>query len=178
MMCLAMGRGHPMISDLMRPVWTWPLWSWRRLILTACVLCVLVTAVIRAAQAPASHHPASAHHASSTGGLRRASALSQSALTAATRDGQDFATAWVSRRPGWDTRLRRYATPTLAAQVTAGGHGYLPATGVTGRATLIRKTAGSVTVSVPTNAGPAVITVILAGGKWLADSVHLARVGD
>jgi len=170
--------GAAVISDLIRPVWTWALWSWRRLALTVCVLCVIVAAATRAAQAPASHHLTGTHHAISVGHSRPAPVITRPALAAATRAGRDFAAAWVSQRPGWAARLRRYATPGLAAQVTARGHGYLPATAVTGPAAVVRETAGSVTVSVPTNAGPAVITVVHSDAAWLAAAVYLARVGD
>lgn len=172
MTCLTLG-GAAVISDLIRPVWTWALWSWRRLALTVCVLCVIVAAATRAAQAPASHHLTGTHHAISAGHHRPAPALA-----AALRAGREFATAWVSHQPGWAAQLRRYATPGLAAQVTAGDHGYLPATAVTGPPTVVRETAGSVTVLVPTNAGPAVMTVVRSDAGWLATAVHLARVGD
>lgn len=167
-----------MISDLIRPVWTWALWSCRHLALTVCVLCVIVAAATRAAQAPANHHLTGTHHAISAGHHRPAPALTGPALAAATRAGRDFAAAWVSQRPGWAARLRRYATPGLAAQATSGDHDYLPATAVTGPPAVVGETAGSVTVSVPTNAGPAVITVVHSGAGWLAAAVHLARVGD
>ena len=167
-----------MIGDLIRPVWTWALWSWRRLATTVCVLCVLVAAATHAAQAPATHHRPGPHHTTPAQQARPAPAITGAALAAAVRVGREFATAWVSHRPGWAAQLRRYATTGLAAQLTAGDHAYLPATAVTGPATAVTVTAGSVTVMVPTNAGPAAVTVVRSGGRWLAAAVHLTRAGD
>jgi hypothetical protein len=166
------------IGDLIRPVWTWALWSWQRLAITVCLLCLLIAAATRAAHAPASHHRLGPHHAAPVRRARPAPAITGAALAAAIRAGREFATAWVSHRPGWATQVRWYATAGLAAQVRAGDHTYLPATAVTGPATAVRETAGSVTVLVPTNAGPAAVTVIRSGGRWLAAAVHLTRVGD
>ena len=167
-----------MIGGLIRPVWTWALWSWQRLAITACVLCVLVAAATRAARAPATHHRLGSHHTTPAWRARPAPLLTGAALAAAVRVGLDFAMAWVSHRPGWAAQLRRYATAGLAAQLSAGDHTYLPATAVTGSATVAGETAGSVTVMVPTNAGPAAVTVVRTGGRWLAAAVHLTRAGD
>ena len=167
-----------MIGDLIRPVWTWALWSWQRLALTVCVLCALIVGGTRAAQAPASHHRLGTHHTTPARRARPAPAITGAAPAAAVRVGRDFATAWVSHRPGWAAQLRRYATAGLAAQLTAGDHTYLPATAVTGPATAVTVTAGSVTVMVPTNAGPAAVTVVRSGGRWRAAAVHLTRAGD
>jgi hypothetical protein len=43
---------------------------------------------------------------------------------------------------------------------------------VTGRA------AGTVSLAAPTNAGPALLTVRLSGGRWVAAQLMLERPGD
>jgi hypothetical protein len=166
------------ISDLIRPGWTWVLWSWRRLAITVCVLCVIIGTASRAAQGPGSRPRHSAHQVAHAQRPAPAPAISGAALAAAVRAGRMFARTWVSHRPGWAEHVRRYATPRLAARVTAGEQAYLPATAVTGLPTVIRETAVSVTVLVPTNAGQAAVTVVRSGTGWLADAVHLTRVGD
>jgi hypothetical protein len=166
------------ISDLIRPVWTWVLWSWRRLAITACVICVLLGAATRAVRAPVGQPHQNTHQAAPPRRPDPVSALSGAALAAAVRTGREFATAWVSPQRGWARQVRQYANRGLTAQVTAGDHAYLPATAITGPPTVIGETAASVVISVPTNAGPAVVTVVRSGTGWLAAAVHLTRVGD
>ena len=96
------------------------------------------------------------------------------AVTAA----QQFAAAWASPGAGWLDRVRRYATPRLAAQLAASGDALLPATRVTGPARVTGQGPGTVNLAVPTNAGPALVTVRYAGGAWRADSVLLQDEGN
>lgn len=90
----------------------------------------------------------------------------------------EFAAAWASPGPGWLDQVRRYATPRLAAQLAASGDALLAATRVTGPARVTGQAPGTVNLSVPTNAGPALVTVRYAGGAWRADSVMLAAEGN
>jgi uncharacterized lipoprotein YmbA len=86
--------------------------------------------------------------------------------------------AWVSRGTGWASRLRPYTTAQLEAQLSHTDPAWNPATAVTGPATVTSEIPGTVSLAVPTDAGPALVTVRLAGGRWLATGVMLARTGD
>jgi hypothetical protein len=92
--------------------------------------------------------------------------------------GEDFTAAWTDHGAGWLARADRYATPQLAAQLAGIRPAMLPATRVTGAAQVTGQAPGTVHLSVPTDAGPVLVTVRLAGSSWLADSVMLARTGD
>ena len=180
------------IAHLIRPVWEWALWSRRRLAITVCILALLVVVTGRAARAHHSQHAPQAHpaaaHPSPAG---RASAPlpaapapdapvpvpSGSGLAGAVMTGQQFAAAWVSHAPGWQTQARRYATPALAAELGKPTRGRWPAAAVTGPAAAAGEAAGSVTVTVPTTASAAVITVVRSAGRWLAAAARYATPG-
>ena len=102
---------------------------------------------------------------------------SGSGLAGALMTGQQFAAAWVSHAPGWQTQARRYATPALAAELGKPTRGRWHAAAVTGPAAAAGEAAGSVTVTVPTTAGAAVITVVRSAGRWLAGAARYAAPG-
>ena len=97
---------------------------------------------------------------------------------AALQAARAFLQAWVSRTAGRAAAIRATATPQLAAQVTGPGAALAPATAIDGPLTVTGQAAGTVSLSVPTNAGPALLTVRLDGSRWLAAQVSLARTGD
>jgi hypothetical protein len=86
--------------------------------------------------------------------------------------------AWVSRRPGRDSRIRARATARLAAALTGPGTGYAPATALTGPLVVTGQAAGTVSLAAPTNAGPALLTMRLSAHGWVAAQLMLARAGD
>src|SRR5690348_2241424 len=115
-----------MIAHLIRPVWEWVLWSRRRLAVTVSILALLVIVTGRVARAdhsqhapqaspPATDHPSPASRASAPPAT--APVPSGSGPGGALVAGQQFAAAWVTHAPGWQTQARRYATPALAAQL-------------------------------------------------------------
>jgi hypothetical protein len=91
--------------------------------------------------------------------------------------GQQFAAAWVTHAPGWQAQARRYATPSLAAQLGQPTSGHWRAAAITGPAAVAGEAAGTVTVTVPTTTGAAVITVVRSAGRWLAAAARYAPPG-
>jgi hypothetical protein len=172
------------IEQLLRPVVAWVMWTRRRFALTLFVLAVVAFVLFRAARfETAGHHsplprPAAAAPAAARPAGTAAVPVSATSLARAVAAAERFTAAWVSRRPGWAGNVRRYATSALAGAVTQGDHAFVPATAVTGAAAAIAVSAGSVTVSVPTDAGPALVTMVPAGPGWLASAVRMARTGN
>lgn len=182
-----------MIAHLIRPVWEWVLWSRRRLTMTVCILALLVVVTGRVARADHSQHapqasPLATAHPSPVSSASAPPATapapdapvpvpSGSGPGGALVTGQQFAAAWVSHAPGWQTQARRYATPALAAELGKPTRGRWPAAAVTGPAAAAGEAAGSVTVTVPTTAGAAVITVVRSAGRWLAAAARYAAPG-
>ena len=190
-----------MIAGLLRPVWTWALWNWRRLGLTLSGLAVLTLAVAQLAHAPASpgpvHAPPGRSRASPAprpaGATPTARASSHvgpasppgatpgpggSGLGAALLTGEQFAAAWVSHAPGWKRQARRYATPALATRLTAATRSRWHPAAVTGPAAAAGEQApGTITVTVPTTAGVALITVVRSAGGWLVSTARFAGAG-
>jgi hypothetical protein len=89
-----------------------------------------------------------------------------------------FLQAWVSRSADRAAQIRAVATPQLTAQVTGPGAALSPAIVVNGPLTVTGLGPSTVSVSAATNAGPALLTVRYAGGRWLAAEVMLATTGD
>jgi hypothetical protein len=114
----------------------------------------------------------------SSPGSRAQAAAAGTVPAAALLAARAFLAAWVSRAGDRAARIRATATPQLAAQVTGPAAGLAPATAITGPVTVTGQAAGTVSVSVPTNAGTALLTVRLDHGRWLAAQVMLARTGD
>jgi hypothetical protein len=182
-----------MIAQLVRPVWEWVLWSRRRLAVTVCILALLVIVTGRVAQAqhnqpapqaspPATAHPSppgqvSAPPATGPAPDAPAPVPSGSGLGGALVAGQQFAAAWVTHAPGWQAQARRYATATLAAGLGKPTGGHSRAAAITGPAAVAGEAAGTVTVTVPTTAGAAVITVVHSAGRWLAAAARYAPTG-
>jgi hypothetical protein len=86
--------------------------------------------------------------------------------------------AWVDSGRGWAARLRPLATAQLAAQLGQTSNAYDPATAITGSATVTTQAPGTVSLTVPTDAGPALVTMRLVHSHWLAAAVMLARTGN
>lgn len=191
-----------MIPELFRPMLRWLFWNRRRPLLVLSALIAGIAIVGRlsgcgaASPAPA---PAPSSAAASSFVAAAASAPSPSmspspaqpaasapvasasggpAPAAALQDARAFLQAWASRTAGRAAAIRATATPQLAAQVTGPAAGLAPATEIDGPVTVTGQDAGTVSVSVPTNAGPALLTVRLDGGRWLAAQVMLAGTGD
>src|SRR5262245_49934319 len=180
-----------MIAQLIRPIWEWALWSRRRLILTVCVVALLVVVAgrfVRATQnqqpphlmpsaaarpsAPSAHSTAPAPSGQSAG-----PAPNGSDLAAAILAGERFAAAWVSHAPGWQAQARKYATPALAAALRRPAHTRWHTAAVTGPAAAAGESAGSVTITVPTTAGVALITVVRSASGWLSSAARYAAQG-
>jgi hypothetical protein len=175
------------IAGLLRPVWEWALWSWRRLGLTVAVLVIAGLAIGRLAQAPgrpSPGHPRPAHPVpvATAPSPAAAAASPQPAgqggpgLVWAIFAGQQFAAAWVSHTPGSQAQAGKYATAGLAAQLTQ-APGRRPVAAVTGPAEVSAQSGQSVTLTVPTTAGVALITVVRSGHGWLASAARLVPTG-
>jgi hypothetical protein len=189
-----------MIWELFRPLLRWLFWNRRRplLILAALLIGTVILGRLAgcgagsAGHAPAPAAPASVPAAGATWSSpstvvpaaqpsAAAPATSASAgppPAAALQTARAFLQAWVSRAAGRDTAIRATATSQLAAQVTGPGAAMAPATELDGPLTVTGQAAGTVSVSVPTNAGAALLTVRLDGSRWLAAQVMLAATGD
>ena len=101
-----------------------------------------------------------------------------SGLGAALLTGEQFAAAWVSHAPGWKRQARRYATPALATRLTAAARSRWHPAAVTGPAAAAGEQApGTITVTVPTTAGVALITVVRSAGGWLVSAARLTGAG-
>jgi hypothetical protein len=194
-----------MIRELFRPLLRWLFWNRRRplLILAALLIGTVILGRLAgcdagsAGHAPAPATPASAP-AAATGSspspvvpatqppaaapaTQPAPATPASAVAApatALQAARAFLQAWVSRAADRDAAIRATATPQLAAQATGPAAAMAPATALDGPLTVTGQAAGTVSVSVPTNAGPALLTVRLDGSRWLAAQVMLAGMGD
>ena len=178
--------------DYLRPALEWLLWSRKRVfLLSATVLAVLIVAGQAIAMTarhnggagpptPPPRPPAASAPAARPApqGQPASARPARPAPAAAVSAGEDFTAAWAGHAAGWPAAADRYATPRLAAQLARTSPVMLPATRVTGPARVTGQAPGTVHLSVPTDAGPALVTVRFAGGRWLADSVMLARTGD
>lgn len=194
-----------MIRELLRPLLRWLFWNRHRPVLVLAALLIAVAVLGRLsgcgagspgnASVPASPPavtastsiavagaaPSAAHGAQPAAFPARPPAtpagtglVPAEALDAA----RAFLRAWVSHAGDRAARIRATATPQLAAQVTGPAASLAPATALTGPVTVTGQAAGTVNVSVPTNAGPALLTVRITGGRWLAAQVMLARTGN
>jgi hypothetical protein len=194
-----------MIIELLRPLLRWVFWNRHRPLLILAGL--LIGAVIlgrlagcgagSAGHAPARTAPAAAPAAASAAAGAWSSPAAADAQPSAAPAAQStpaasgspvpaaalqaasvFLQAWVSRAAGRDAAIRAVATPQLAAQVTGPAAAMAPATEIDGPLTVTGQAAGTVSVSAPTNAGTALLTVRLDAGRWLAAQVMLAATGD
>jgi hypothetical protein len=193
-----------MIGQLFRPLLRFLFWSRLRLITAVAVLVIVVAITGRvagcASEGP-SGHPAARTAAPAAPAAPVATAVPQPSGTPATQPSRaaaastppataapapaqalgvarEFLAAWVSRGPGRTAAIQACATAQLAASVTGPGAGYAPATALTGPMTVTGQAAGTVSLTVPTNAGPALLTIRLAGGRWVAAQLILGRTGD
>jgi hypothetical protein len=190
-----------MFGELFRPLLRYLFWSRRRFLAWLTVLLILLGITARiagcsaagtsghqaAAQAPSPATAAAPLPSASPAAQVSAPAGSQTSTAPAApgpvppqalKAAGQFMTAWVSRDPGRAARIRACATAQLAAAVTGPGAGYAPATALTGPVTVTGQAAGTVSLTVPTNAGPVLLTVRLAAGRWVAAQMMLARAGD
>lgn len=197
-----------MLRELARPLISWLFWNRRRPVLALILLLAVIGLAGRlagcgttATQPAAASRPAPTAFEPSPGpapsGVFTPSAAPTATATAAepsqpspapsaaTQDSaaplaaaRAFLTAWASRDASRTARIRAAATPRLAAEVTGPGTALAPVTRITGPVTVTSRTATSVNVTAPTDAGPALLTVRLAGGQWKAAQVTLAQAGD
>jgi len=189
-----------MLGELLRPLLRYLFWSRRRFLTGLAVLLLLVGLAARVGGCSASSpsHPVTAPATQAAAVVSPAPTASRSpatqpsqpqvsetptiesspAPTQAIQAASAFLDAWVSRGPARDARIQACATAELAATVTGPGAGYAPATAITGPLVVTGHTGGTVSVTAPTNAGPALLTVRLSGGRWLAAQLILARAGD
>jgi hypothetical protein len=90
---------------------------------------------------------------------------------------KELTAAWTSHPRGWQATIRACGTAHLAAQLVKANQMANPATRVTGPATVTGRTSRTAYVSVPTDAGTALLTVTRDGGRWRVTSVSLAMTG-
>src|SRR5262249_12939811 len=125
---------------------------------------------------PAAPSRAAAGRAVPVPAAQAARAAPAAAVTAA----EKFTAAWTAGRDTtrWLSRISQYATPRLISRLAVTKPQLLPATHVTGSARVTGQARAAVSLSVPTDAGPVLITVRLLHGRWRADSVMLAWQGN
>jgi hypothetical protein len=185
-----------MIAELFRPLLRWLFWNRRRPLLVLAALVVglaIVGRVSGCGTASTTPAPSSSSAAATVAAAAPAPSPSPDqpaaaapsppasagpAPAAALQAARAFLQAWVSRAAGRAAAIGATATPQLAAQVTGPAAALAPATAIDGPLTVAGQAAGTVSLSVPTNAGPALLTVRLDGSRWLAAQVSLARTGD
>jgi hypothetical protein len=191
-----------MISELFRPLVRWVFWNRHRpwVILTVLFLTLVLAVRLSGCAAgghgirPAPPRPPSTAATAASPALPSASAPPSAAPTvpaaaassppasappaAALQVAEVFLQAWVSRSADRAAQIRAVATPQLTAQVTGPGAALSPATVVGGPLTVTGQGPSTVSVSAPTNAGPALLTVRYTGGRWRAAEVMLAKTGD
>lgn len=169
-----------MLSEIFRPLLRTLFWNRRRPWVAAAILLALLVIISRlagcgaaqgsAVPVPAASAPAApAPSAAGTGAPASAAAVTVAA---------EFAQAWASRAPGRDQAIRSLATAQLAARLTGPSSALSPVTQITGPLTVTAHNATTVTLAVPTDAGPAVLAVTLDGGRWLATQVTLTTPGN
>lgn len=192
-----------MLTELIWPKIRWILWNRRRAYVAAVILVLalgLTTRLIGGSDtrtsAAANRHAAAISDSRNAGRRAPERAVSPSASPtvspsvspsaspssavgpqAAIDAGENFAAAWVSRGPNRAALIQQIATPQLAAQLATEDNALNPATRVTGAPVVASTEHGTVDLSVPTDAGPAAISVVLTGGQWLASSVMLEHTG-
>jgi pilus assembly protein FimV len=194
-----------MLVNLLRPLLGWLFWNRRRplLVLAVALIILVITARLAgcgsqastsvqappaaaspAAAAPAATAssgapaPAAAPPSSPPAAAQPSPSATGPAPAAAIQAARAFLAAWVSRAAGRDARIRATATAQLAAQETGPAAGLAPATSIDGPLTVTSQGAGAVSLAAGTNAGTALLTVRLDGGRWLAAQVMLSGTGD
>jgi hypothetical protein len=189
------------ILEMIRPAVRWILYSRRRALIALIAIVLAFGLAARLAGGGHPHTSAAAHRhvAAETSGSRRSGPRSasrassrtsraaarpsapppaKSAPQAAIAAGENFAAAWVSRGADRAALIQAMATPQLAAQLATEDNTLNPATKVTGVPVVTSAEAGLVDLSVPTDAGPAAVSVVQSGGQWLASSVMLEETGS
>jgi len=166
-----------MITDLLRPLLRVLFWTrWRPWIALAVIAVTLAVAGrVAGCGGPRPATPVPPPATFTPAATAQATPPPPAAALAAARA---FLAAWISRGPGRDAAIRATATPQLCALLAGPGGTLEPATAVTGPVQPTAQAPGRVSVSAATNAGPALVTLTLSGGRWLAAQVALARQGD
>lgn len=90
----------------------------------------------------------------------------------------DFTRAWADhpagRAPGdWWAAVSAHSTPALAEQLRTTDPDLVPATRVSGEPTTAYVRAGSVGITVPTDAGDLVVTCVDLDGRWVVAGIDL-----
>jgi hypothetical protein len=178
----------------------WPLWSWRNLSITAVALLLVLFGLGRviepakitltAGHAPvASAHPkalapsptvSSATPPSPAGVTVPGTTLPTSAIPAPANESVTavataFAQAWSSSgrsQQEWRRGIQPFVTPALASGLAQTDPSRVPATKLTGEAVLLRASATSAQVRVPTDGGSIVVTLKRAeSSPWRVSEV-------
>ena len=190
-----------MLREAFRPLLNWLFWNRRRLYAVAAAIIVVVAIIARLVTGGGGTSP---HHGvTSRPAARAAAAAVTSAPPAPTASPQPspplspapvttgapppaaltaaagFLSAYVSQAADRLARLQSYTSPPLLAQLTQINPEYNPVTAVTGQPTVTSQAPGTVSLSVPTNAGPVLLTVRQStAGQWQVTSVMPARTGN
>jgi hypothetical protein len=178
----------------------WPLWSWRNLSVTAAALLLLLYGMGRViepakitmsashlpgvtagptisppsptALAGSSPTPATVPGTSSTS---TSAGLSATGGESVTRVATAFAQAWSSSgrsQQEWIRGIQPFVTPALSTGLAQTDPARVPATKVTGEATLVTASATNASVRVPTDGGSIVVTLTrAASGGWQVSDV-------
>jgi hypothetical protein len=89
-----------------------------------------------------------------------------------------FMKAWMRGQLGaeqWHAGIEPYATPALAAKLSGVDPAGVPAERTTGEAKLIRRSVGSVAVTMPVDSGTVELRLVVVDGEWLVDGVDWSR---
>lgn len=89
-----------------------------------------------------------------------------------------FIQAWLRSQLSaeqWQTGLRPYATPALAAKMSGVDPAGVPAQRTTGEPKLLRQSAGAAAVTVAVDSGTVELRMVVVDGKWLVDGVDWSR---
>lgn len=177
----------------------WPLWSWRNFSVTTAAVLLLLAVLGRVVNAT----PTAEHHGSPTAMTPNPSTTSltqtprapdvaatpnspsdapANAVTAtdpaATHVATGFVRAWA--RPNLDQRTWRdgiqpFLAPSLARALSSTDPTQVPASAVTGEAELVRGSATSAVVNIPTDGGPVAVTLRGSAGCWKVTDIEPAE---
>jgi len=176
----------------------WPLWSWRNFSATTAVVLLLLAGLGRVVNtAPVATHRAAGATATASPSTTlppqapttpevTASATTPSTAPpdaaaasdpAATRVATSFVRAWA--RPGldqgtWLHGIRPFLAPSLAGALSSTDPAQVPASAVTGEARMLRVTATTTVITVPTDGGPVAVTLHGSAGRWKVTDIEPA----
>ncbi|HET7658832.1 MAG TPA: hypothetical protein VFK66_00480 [Oryzihumus sp.] len=177
----------------------WPLWSWRNFTVTAAAVLLLLAGLGRVVNAA----PITTHHASVatttagpsstlppqptgtqvvTGSRTKPSNVQTDAAAAsdpaATRVAASFVRAWANPeldQGTWLHGIQPFLAPSLAKALSSTDPAQVPASAVTGEPRLVRVTATSSVINVPTDGGPVAVTLRGSAGRWKVTDIEPAE---